>query len=239
LSQTDSIASPARPSDVAASPRRRGGRPSRQEAERLRQTIIEVATGMFFSHGYGATSIDAIAQRARISKRTFYHRFRDKAELFGAVVRDAIGRLYPPETTGAGGMAALFAGAELGEILLRLVRLALHAALSPQAIALQRVIVSEASRFPELAAVVLGEGSRQEAVGHIAALLERERQAGRIGIDQPKFAAEQFLEMAVSLPQRRAMGLGTPMSEAELDSWGRHTVRLFLDGCRGWSPPRG
>ncbi len=220
----------------AAAPPRRGGRPTRQEAERLRQTILAIATEMFLGQGYGATSIDAIARQARISKRTFYHRFRDKAELFGAVVHDIVARLRPPEATGTAATAALFAGAEVDEILLRAARLTLKAALSPQAIALQRVILSEALRLPELARAVLGEGSRQEALGLITGLLERERQAGRIRLDQPQFAAEQFLQMVVSLPLRRAMGLGTPMTEEELDVWARQTVRLFLDGCRGWSP---
>jgi AcrR family transcriptional regulator len=220
-------------------PPRRGGRPSLQEAEQLRQTIIVVATEMFLSQGYGATSIDAIAQKARMSKRTFYHRFRDKADLFTAVVHDVVNRLRPPGASNAAGVAALFAGSELDEILQRLAGLILHAAIAPQAVALQRVILSEALRFPELAAAAIGEGSRQEAVNHITTLLEREKNAGRIPLDQPQFAAEQFLQMLVSLPLRRAMGLGTPMTDAELDAWGRNTVRLFLDGCRGWGLDRG
>ncbi len=191
---------------------------------------------MLLGQGYGATSIDAIAQAAHISKRTFYHRFRDKADLFGAVVHDVVAHLRPAASDG--GLANLFAGAEGDEILLRVARFALRAALSPPAIALQRVIVSEAPHFPELAAVVMGEGARQEAVDHIAALLERERQAGRISLDQPHFAAEQFLQMVVSLPQRRAMGLGTPMTEDEREAWAVRTVRLFLDGCRFWGSPR-
>lgn len=224
-------------SDTKVVPLRRSGRPSRQDAEQLRQTIIDVATAMFLDQGYGATSIDAVAQQAHMSKRTFYHRFHDKAELFAAVVRDIVSRLRPPETTGVNGMAVLFAEAELEETLLRVAKLLLRATLSPQAIALQRVILAEGSRFPELAAVAMGEGSRQEAVAHITALLERQRQAGRIGFDQLPFAAEQFLQMVMSLPQRRAMGLGTPMSEVELDFWGRRTVRLFLDGCLTRRPP--
>ena len=98
------------------------------------------------------------------------------------------------------------------------------------------MILSEALRFPNWPRWPSAKVSRQEAIGHIVALLERERQAGHIGLDQPQFAAEQFLQMVVSLPLRRAMGLGTPMNAAELDAWGRHTVRLFLVGCRGWSP---
>jgi AcrR family transcriptional regulator len=51
---------------------------------------------LFLSLGYGATSIEAVARRARGSKRTFYHRFHDKPELFVAVVHRIIDRLRPP-----------------------------------------------------------------------------------------------------------------------------------------------
>src|SRR5437879_5032155 len=74
---------------------RRGGRPSRLEAAQLAEKILDVATGLFLTQGFGATSIDAVAEQARISKRTFYHRFRDKADLFEAVVRRLIGRWLP------------------------------------------------------------------------------------------------------------------------------------------------
>ncbi len=212
---------------AAVEPARRGGRPSREDSERLRQTILDVATGMFLTQGYGATSIDAIARQARISKRTFYHRFPDKAALFGAVVHEVIARIYPARSGGDP-----FHGAELEAVLLRFAQMALTAVLSPLAIALQRVILSEAPRFPELAAAAMGEGSRAAAVARIAALLERERQAGRITLDKPEFAAEQFLAMVVSLPSRRAMGFGPPMTAADLDAWAKDTVTLFLHGCR-------
>jgi hypothetical protein len=39
--------------------------------------------------------------------------------------------------------------------------------------------------------------------------------------------------MVVTLPQRRAMGFGTPMTPAELDTWADNVVGLFLEGCRG------
>ncbi|HXY99996.1 MAG TPA: TetR/AcrR family transcriptional regulator [Stellaceae bacterium] len=205
---------------------RRGGRPSRAAAEQLGETILEAATGLFLSEGYGVTSIEAVARRARISKRTFYSRFRDKAELFGAVVHRVVERLRPP------GDAGLFEGGTLEEILTRLARVILHAALSPQALALHRVILAEATRFPELAAVVTERGGSREAVTRIAALLEREARAGYLTLENAPFAAAQFLQMVVALPQRRALGLGTPMTPPELESWARDTVTLFLNGCR-------
>jgi hypothetical protein len=97
-------------------------------------------------------------------------------------------------------------------------------------------MVAEAQRFPELAAIVAREGGRAELVGQIAAMLEREARAGDLTIDRPEFAAEQFIQLIVSLPLRRALGLGTPMTKAELDGWADDCVNLFLNGCRLWQP---
>src|SRR5579863_1406397 len=84
--------------------RGRGGRPSREAAARLGDTILGVATELFMEHGYGATSIEMVAKRAGIAKRTFYHRFPDKAALFHAVVKGVMARLRPSDDT------SLFAG---------------------------------------------------------------------------------------------------------------------------------
>lgn len=207
-------------------PPRRGGRPSQLEAPRIREKILDVATTLILTHGYGATSVEAIAQRAGISKRTFYHRFNDKADLFGAVVHRLVDRLRPP------GNAILPKGDTFDEILENLAHLILAASLTPEALALYRVILSEATRFPKLAEVVHAQGARQEAIGHISKLLEQEADAGRLDLRDCQFAAEQFLQMVISAPQRRALGLGVPMSRPELDIWVRDTVKLFLDGCR-------
>ena len=128
----------------------------------------------------------------------------------------------------------LLHGANLAEILRGLAGLILRAALSPPAIALHRLIVAESSRFPDLAAVVAKEGATEEAVRLIAGVLEREARAGGLTLDNPRFAAQQFLHMVIAVPQHRAMGLGKPMTSAEVDAWTRDVVNLFLNGCRGW-----
>jgi len=92
---------------------------------------------------------------------------------------------------------------------------------------------AEDARFPELAAAVQAEGSTQEALRLIAGLLERERAAGRLALADPAFAAEQFLYMVKTIPQRRAMGLGTPLAPTELEAWAADVVALFLNGFRG------
>jgi AcrR family transcriptional regulator len=210
---------------------RRVGRPTRTDAELIAHRIVDAATGLFYTLGYGATTIDAVAERAGTSKRTLYDRFEDKSALFSAVVHRTIERMRPPEDV------AMLQGANLQEILHGLANLILRAALSPPAIALHRLIVAESSRFPNLAAAVDKQGASQEAIRLIAGVLAREARAGTLSLDNPEFAAQQFLHMTITVPQRRAMGMGVPMTSAEVDAWARDVVNLFLNGCRGWERP--
>ena len=115
---------------------RRGGRPSRETSEQLGTLILDAATELFLTHGFGATSIEAVAQRTRISKRTFYHRFEDKSALFAAVVHRIVESLRP--STGI----PLIEGTDPQAMLERLAALILKAALSPPAVALHRMIVA-------------------------------------------------------------------------------------------------
>jgi len=208
---------------------RNGGRPTRAAALELRDRILEVAAELFLREGYGSTSIEAVAARAGISKRTFYHRFEDKAALFAAVVHRIIEQIRPaPEVP-------LLEGATLQDILSRLAGLILRAALSPQAIALHRLVTAESVRFPNLVRAVYEEGWAQESTALIGDLLMRELPDPRLSVAQRSFLAAQFLHMVVAVPQRRIMGLGAPMAQHELDSWAAHTVNLFLNGCRGLS----
>jgi TetR/AcrR family transcriptional repressor of mexJK operon len=208
---------------------RRGGRPSRAEALDLRERILETATELFLTEGYGSTSIEAVAGRAGVSKRTFYHRFDNKAALFAAVVHRIIEQIRPP----AG--VPLLEGATLHEILRRLAGFILRAALSPQAVALHRLVTAESTRFPNLVRAVYEEGWSQEATTLIGELLARELQGARLTPKLRAFATMQFLQMLVALPQRRSMGLGVPMTTSELDAWADDAVNLFLNGCRGLS----
>jgi TetR/AcrR family transcriptional repressor of mexJK operon len=211
-----------------ASATRRGGRPSRSASLALNERILEFATELFLDQGYGLTTIEALARRAGISKRTFYHRFADKAVLFGAVVHRIIERVRPPPGV------PLLEGATLHEVLRRLAGLILHAALSAPAIALHRLMVAESARFPELARALNAEGATQEAISLISGLLARELDSPDFTAAAREFAALQFLQLVIVVPQRRALGFDKPMSPAELETWADSAVRLFLNGCRGW-----
>ena len=204
---------------------RRGGRPTRAEAAQLGDKILDAATALFLSRGFGATSIEAIAARARISKRTLYHRFDDKPELFRAVIHRMMQRWLPPFES------SFDAPAPVEAVLLRSAEHMLSVALLPDALALRRLLLAEAERFPELVQIVVQQGAAR-GIDRIALLLEAETKAGRLRVTDSRFAAMQFQEMILSIPLRRAMGFGPRLTIEELADWARNSVGLFLDGCR-------
>ena len=55
--------------------------------------IVAAAKRLFLGQGYGATSMDAVAREAPVSKRTLYNHFPSKEALFTAVVKDAYASL--------------------------------------------------------------------------------------------------------------------------------------------------
>ena len=82
----------------------RGGRPTRDAAIERDQRLIEVATRLFLERGFEATSIDAVAEAARVSKPTVYGQYGDKRGLFTAVLRREIARWLAPLAAAAAEM---------------------------------------------------------------------------------------------------------------------------------------
>jgi AcrR family transcriptional regulator len=184
---------------------------------------------LFLTQGYGLTTIEAVARRAGISKRTFYARFSDKAALFAAVVQRIVGQVRPPPDV------PLLEGTTTQDILARLARLILGAATSAPAIAISRLVVAESARFPQVMRAVNDSGGSQEAHALVSSVLARTIDAAVLPPAAREFAARQFLQMVIAIPQQRAMGLGAPMSAQDLDAWAQDTVTLFLNGCSRWS----
>jgi AcrR family transcriptional regulator len=205
--------------------RGRGGRPSRLQSAQLSDRILDVAETLFLGHGFGATSIEAVAKRAGISKRTFYHRFSGKERLFEAVVRRLLARWMPPFD------AAILDAPSLSDALQRSAEHMLKIALTPEALALHRIVIAEARRFPGLARFMHEVGATS-GIDRIAQHLAPRIASGELRAVDPHFAAEQFILMVVTGPQRRALGFATPLTAAETAAWARDTVALFLDGCR-------
>ena len=72
------------------------GTSERKEREKLqrRQEIIDSAEKVFFSKGFGNTTMDDIASEAELSKGTLYLYFKSKEELFKVFVNRSIAKLH-------------------------------------------------------------------------------------------------------------------------------------------------
>jgi AcrR family transcriptional regulator len=57
-----------------------------ERSEVTRQALVDVARGLFAERGYAATGTEDLVQRAGVTRGALYHHFRDKQDLFRAVV---------------------------------------------------------------------------------------------------------------------------------------------------------
>jgi TetR/AcrR family transcriptional regulator, mexJK operon transcriptional repressor len=132
--------------------------------------------------------MDAIARAAGVSKATVYAHFAGKEELFGAVIARqcesyfgsfAAGDLDPRDVRGS--LTAW------GRHFLDLI-------LSPDGLALHRIIVAEVARFPALGEVFWRAGPERER-SQIESFLRSAVAAGALEVDDPRRVAEQFLSL--------------------------------------------
>ncbi|HEV3131897.1 MAG TPA: TetR family transcriptional regulator [Acidimicrobiales bacterium] len=79
---------------------------SRREeyAETTRAAIVQAAVEQFASEGFARSTMDNVAEAARVTKGAVYHHFTDKAELFEAVFVVMEERLLARVTAGVSGI---------------------------------------------------------------------------------------------------------------------------------------
>jgi TetR/AcrR family transcriptional repressor of mexJK operon len=208
----------------APATRRSGGRPTAEAAAQLEPTILDAATTAFLADGYAATTIEAIARASGVAKRTIYARWSGKPALFRAVSERLMAKFLSD--------ADNWREAETLEAALhQAAARALAVALTPQAIALHRLLIAESTRFPELPVMMRQAGSG-EGTARIAALLDDAIANGALPQQDTTVAAEQFLHLVLAGPQRRALGLGRPLDDQQAQAWGKAAVALFLGGVK-------
>ena len=112
--------------------------------------ILSAARDLFTGAGYGATSMDAVAAAADVSKATVYAHYTSKPELFAAVIAQE----------GQANIAALERRPDetIADALRRLAREAFDLVLAPTTTAFYRMIAAEAPRFPELGRIFYETG---------------------------------------------------------------------------------
>jgi TetR/AcrR family transcriptional repressor of mexJK operon len=186
------------------------------------ESILAAAWQSFLARGFGAVSMDAIAREAGASKATVYAYFASKEELFGAVIAREGERYF--RGFSAGELDPCAVEASLAEIARRFLDLVL----SPEAIAINRIIISEASRFPQLGEVFWRAGPERTRV-QIEAFLSRAVAAGTLAVADTRVAAEQFVALLRGdIHQRQLLRLDDGVDAVELAAATAAAVATFL-----------
>src|ERR1700728_1461914 len=205
--------------------RRATGRPTPDQTEERRGELLDAALDLFLEHGFELTTIEMIAARINMTKRTVYARYPDKASLFRGAVQRAIERQIVPRSVLEG-----FDQGDLTETLASIARLRIGQVMTPNGLRLQRIINTESYRFPEIFTANF-EQSAKPVLDFVAGVLDRAIAAGQISPTDSGFAASAFMSMVVG-GQVRAIVSGRGPAPAELDRRITFTVRLLLDRLR-------
>lgn len=188
--------------------------------------VLDAAEQVFVEQGYTDASMDDIARRAAMSKKTLYQIFDTKEALFAAVIASRRAEL-----------AAIVADDDLGdarpvdETLRRYLTKLAGFVLAPRQAALYRLVIAEAQRAPELARAFHQEGP-SKGCHLLQDWMRRQNGTGRLVIQDPCSAATMLFSMVVAEPQTCALIGDAPARAQDLIAERvRQAVRLFLEGA--------
>jgi AcrR family transcriptional regulator len=210
----------------------RAGRPPKELAGEVDGRVLDAARTIFLERGFEGASIDEIAQAARSGKQTIYTRFRNKRELFTAVVmRDVTSRI-------ARSRSAVPRGASIEERLVSAGTFILNSSLEPERIGLLRLAIAESNRFPDLASAVsrTAYGVSTEVGARLLGEITQSDEVGTL----PAFAPEHLATTArfflnlivVPFLMRSLLEENLDVLREEIGSHVARSVAFFLVACR-------
>lgn len=196
-----------------------------RRAEDRPREICAAALEVFADKGFAAAKLDEIARLAGVSKGTLYLYFKDKEDLFRAVVRDTIAPNI--ETIGAAVIAADLPFAQVVPIFLT--RFAEITAKAPIG-RVPKIVIGESRNFPELAKVWHDEVA-SKAIGLLAGLIAQAQARGEVRAGSPRLHAFSLMgPMVLGLLWRETLqpAGGEPVDLAELAKQHGETILAGL-----------
>lgn len=205
------------------------GRPKLTSDEAQRAHVLEATGRLLQEIGYGKSTMDLVAARAGVSKRTLYRLFPSKTALFRELI--AIHRRTMIALPGD------YDGMTLQEALTKIFYVELPADEDLKRLQLLRVLMRESESDPEFRsfAVVLGrDTSRQLLRDWLAVQVKR----GRLRIANADVASNILMDMMFGhLDVSMATETGTvrPISR---EAYLRQAIEIFLRGAENAPSPR-
>ena len=187
--------------------------------------VLKAALRLFLEQGFGATSMDAIAREAGVSKATLYAHVKSKEELFSLITASCAQQLVATQS-------AFEHASDIRTALLGFARAHVALLLSPEGAAMYRIVIAEAPRFPELGRAFYENGPAVRLAALARYLQEADAQ-GMLKIDNAQLAANEFVAMIGGILHLRAMlGHAGEVTAAEQEAVVEHAVDTFLRAYR-------
>ena len=214
------------PATGNAGPRRGRGRPQLRSDEKTRAIIFDAARKEFATSGFAGANMEAVARRAGVSTKTLYRLVPNKAALFEAMVTDRLDRFVLTVRLRA------CEGSDIDVALREALLACAELVLNGDVIALNRMVLAESDKFPEIAQTFYAKAMRR-TVATLAKWLRAEKERGLIALEDAELAAGMLLGMLAFEPQRAVMfGRKRLPSRHELERRAQVCATLFLDGAR-------
>ncbi len=190
------------------------------------EQVLEGARMVFMAQGFDGASVDEIARTAGVSKATLYSYFPDKRILFSEVaarecLRQADEALASIDTTAAP-----------ADVLDAVARRMIAFYCSGFGLAMFRLCISEAPRFPDLGRRFYESGPvlAREKLGEY---LHEAMARGELSIPDVDLAADQFVQLCnADLLDRKICGVQAQITQPEIDRVVNGAIRMFL-ACYG------
>lgn len=206
--------------------RRSRGRPRLEDVADLERELLDTALNAFLENGYAGTSMAMIVKAAGISKTTLYSRYSSKQDLFLAIVQriiDNSAMSRPPELDDEA--SSLESGLKSYAIEL------LKFSKKPVIMALDRLILTESHRFPELSDALAKQlhDLLDKIAGFIAACAEKED----IPCSDPLLPAQVFARMIRGYHMTMMLE-SAEASDEEIRDWVDKAVNLLMYSRPVW-----
>jgi AcrR family transcriptional regulator len=152
-----------------------------------RRQIIEGARAVFLSQGFDAASMNDIARAAGVSKGTLYVYFKDKEQLFEAIVEQEC------ETQAEGIFELDPSDRDVEAVLTRLGFGYIRFLCRPEKASAIRIVIAIAERMPELGRRFYEQGPAK-GIRKLAAYIAAQVEARVLVVEDCEVAAAQLLE---------------------------------------------
>lgn len=193
--------------------------------------ICAAALQVFTEKGFAAAKLDEIAKRAGVSKGTLYLYFKDKEELFRAVIRDTVSPNIDAVRTSLEQMDLPFEQI-VRAFLPRFAELTTRLPIG----AVAKMVIGESRNFPELAKV-WHDVVLSKAIGTLTGIIERAQQRGEVRPGDPRLQAFSLMGammMGVIWHETLEPVGGTPLDVETLAKQHAETILagLLVEGGR-------